>query len=905
VVKEEDALIERLSRSSLVCITKVAETAQSALQSYRRSGAGALASVNTFLDGKQVSSIDRIGVETREALVALAREPVVSRVSYIDEDGEEGTLFVTRGSPPPLDGLKLASYRAPSGRIASLPAGEGFQLRIGGRERWVTIQTSVKLHPHRDAEGWDSCGNEIDLDGFGKRTVVSLRALLEPRVAVVDEDLLTRLLAEEQEDNVLAGIRRSVLAHIGLRDQPILDQHQDEIFRLLINTCCFLSGPPGTGKTTTLIRRLGQKLDLDALDPAEAALVQRAEQNAPLPHQKSWLMFSPTELLRQYVKDAFAREGIPASADRIQTWSAYRRDFARNTLGILRTGTGRGQFVERQDEGHLEPNCGSTQARAWYEDFEDYLQQSFAAELIADAEHLGKSESDELAALGRRFRSLLEPYTRQPIGGAAAPIAAFSEDVQELADERKGDADRIVARALNRLLHEDRDFVAAFAQEVARQAAIQYAEQDDEDDLDSEFEDEDDELEASPTRSVSLKQVPVHYQKAVLAHARARARGRKLTEKSRSGRLVAWLGPERLPAREEIAQLARIGGERSRLRKFASLHSALLRSVPRIYKKYRRERHKEGRWYAAEPRSGADICWKELDLLILAILRLAGSVLDSYARASHVDLPERGALINIRGALRNQILVDEATDFSVIQLAAMRALAHPAIGSFFACGDFNQRLTPWGIAGDAELDWIAPDIDRRRITVSYRQSGKLVALAKRVAALGGASASDIALPDRLDNEGVAPVLRTHLCTDESVAEWLTERVREIETTVGALPTIAVLVSDEARVEPLAGTLSEKLADMNISAAACRRGEVVGNDRDVRVFDIQHIKGMEFEAVFFVDLDEIIEKEPDLYTKYLYVGATRAATYLGMTFRGELPPEIAPLSDAFQERWLAS
>lgn len=325
--------------------------------------------------------------------------------------------------------------------------------------------------------------------------------------------------------------------------------------------------------------------------------------------------------------------------------------------------------------------------------------------------------------------------------------------------------------------------------------------------------------------------------------------------------------------------------------------------MPRIYKKYRRERQKEERWYAAEPRSGADICWKELDLLILAILRLAGSALDSYARTARVDLPERGVLVNIRGALRNQILVDEATDFSIIQLAIMRALAHPATGSFFACGDFNQRLTPWGITSDAALGWVAPDIDRRRITVSYRQSDKLVTLARRVAALSAASASDIVLPDRLDSEGVAPVWKTRLATGESVAAWLTERIQEIETIVGALPTIAVLVNDETRVEPLAAELSEKLADMNISAAACRFGEVVGNERDVRVFDIQHIKGMEFEAVFFVDLDELIEHQPDLYPKYLYVGATRAATYLGMTFRGELPPELETLADSFQERWI--
>ncbi|HAZ8153761.1 TPA: ATP-binding domain-containing protein [Escherichia coli] len=51
---------------------------------------------------------------------------------------------------------------------------------------------------------------------------------------------------------------------------------------------------------------------------------------------------------------------------------------------------------------------------------------------------------------------------------------------------------------------------------------------------------------------------------------------------------------------------------------------------------------------------------------------------------------------------------------------------------------------------------------------------------------------------------------------------------------------------------------------------------------MRVFDIQHIKGMEFEAVFFVSIDQLATLHPALFGKYLYVGITRAATYLDVT-----------------------
>ena len=40
-----------------------------------------------------------------------------------------------------------------------------------------------------------------------------------------------------------------------------------------------------------------------------------------------------------------------------------------------------------------------------------------------------------------------------------------------------------------------------------------------------------------------------------------------------------------------------------------------------------------------------------------------------------------------------------------------------------------------------------------------------------------------------------------------------------------------------------------------------------------MFDIQYIKGLEFEAVFFVGVDQLAANQPELFDKYLYVGTT--------------------------------
>jgi hypothetical protein len=60
--------------------------------------------------------------------------------------------------------------------------------------------------------------------------------------------------------------------------------------------------------------------------------------------------------------------------------------------------------------------------------------------------------------------------------------------------------------------------------------------------------------------------------------------------------------------------------------------------------------------------------------------------------------------------------------------------------------------------------------------------------------------------------------------------------------------------------------------------------------------------LEFESVFFVGIDHLTESHPDLFDKYLYVGSTRAATYLGLTCTGSLPKVLESLRSHFVRDW---
>jgi DNA helicase IV len=117
-----------------------------------------------------------------------------------------------------------------------------------------------------------------------------------------------------------------------------------------------------------------------------------------------------------------------------------------------------------------------------------------------------------------------------------------------------------------------------------------------------------------------------------------------------------------------------------------------------------------------------------------------------------------------------------------------------------------------------------------------------------------------------------------------------------------LPSTAIFVNSEAEVAPIADALNAALAEHNIQVIACKEGQTVGQETNVRVFDIQHIKGLEFEAVFFIGIDQLATLHTELFDKYLYVGTTRAATYLGCTCEDVLPPQLEPIRNHFVQTW---
>lgn len=862
--------------------------------------------------GVRLDSFAQVNESTAERLAAAARDiredrtanfqklqqqPAIARLVVEDEDEKLGTLYITPAGTTDARSVRHCSYMSPMGRLAPLRVGDETEIRLPGGARWFTVREKMTFRPLEDAAGWDSQPAIYFQQDSVPLTIKSLRELLrEDGFSDEEIDAVSQWLgqgdAESSNENISEGIKRDTLTAMQLRIAPLLDRIQDRIFRLPLDSQIAVLGPPGTGKTTTMVRRLRQKLDLEFLEDEEKDLVKGSDADG-LEHADSWILFTPTELLRLYVKEALNKEGVPAHNGRLFTWEDYRWTTARDALGILRRASGGGLVMPRTpDDSWLAPEALTDQI-GWFEAFDAWQAERFIQQLADEAGHLQNSQDPRASALGNRVAEAIARSSGDVLR-LLGELLGFWKDLTDFAKAQGDGVKDALTSPVNAFVKADPEFLDAlsgFVTEMLREAP---------DDTDEE--EEDDTEDAEPVPTAGRRQVLELFRRAMRSLAIGQASGRLPAGTSRAGRILNFLKQRGLtaPALADAGRTLLLQRAAGRL---AGAPATYLRRFSTRYREFRRAMRAVGRWYpeTAGPASRAHPA--EIDVIMLAMLR-AGREIDQdrvlTARLAERRPPLLDAIAQLR---RNQVLVDEMTDFSPVQLACMAALTSMTTSSLFLSGDFNQRLTLWGSRSETDLTWVAPGLTIERIAISYRQSRKLAEFACRLARLQGAEVDDEA-PEFSENLGYDPVFGSALESDEMRARWLADRIREIESiSDGQLPTIAVLVPDKEMLAPFTLALNRELAELSLQAKAYSEGESIGRDKDVRVFPIEHIKGLEFEAVFFLDVDRLAEQHPQLFDRYIYVGATRAATFLGLTTSGTaLPSQLIHQDQGFGTQW---
>ena len=622
--------------------------------------------------------------------------------------------------------------------------------------------------------------------------------------------------------------------------------------------------------------------------------------------QKSWIFYSPNELLALFLRNSMTKEELTADTERVKVWSNHKGDLVKS-YRIVDTTTKRPFLFYNKSHG-LSLFTSNAKAISKIIEGLESSYMNFQKEKLnkvseIDVTHFkwknlgqsiqkyitGRSNAKSVEELIRLFLNLIDNFKKESDDIAAEYellVKKIASSIQVTIQK-----DTVRATAITLLL---------------KQWKTEANEVDEDEDEEADIEEEDfDEKE---------EQAAFDFEKELFTKLKSLCRKQALkkfdknTKFSKRDRELLTLIPEvaEPSGNDFLGQTAFFKKFFERITK--GVIANILREIPMIYKRHRREQlnSKATNWNLTileelvKKDKNSRIHPEEQALLLSfvngIILKLAKSFQKQYNDINH---PYINAFKN---HCKPVIGIDEATDFSIIDLIAINSFGHPELSSVTLSGDLMQRMTSDGLTSWQDFTEVIPNSEIKDLKVSYRQSPTLLALAKAIYQKStGQTANYESYIEKSDTEP-KPLMFVSKNEDDK-PQWIADRILEIYKAYGeSIPSIAIFLPDENQLESFANKLGglDTLADVGIPVMACRKGQVLGEKTAVRVFSIDVIKGLEFEAVFFHNIDELQNQKlgSDLFLKYLYVGLSRATFYLGLTLSNELSDNISFIADYF-------
>jgi hypothetical protein len=710
---------------------------------------------------------------------------------------------------------------------------------------------------------------------------------------------------KEERDNLINKIQNFIRKGYEMRYQPILDPIQDKMRRenIFDDNILIINGGPGTGKTISLVQRIKflisptiEKKD-DNDDEGYFKLGER-QKNVLFGKKNNWIFFSPSELLKLFLRDTIVKEGLAANSQTVKVWETHKLSlitlYKINQQFFLPTSTdtffGESLLINKPEN-----------IEKFIKEFEKY----YIAKQKERFENCTKENIDSfkwnsnLTELGKKIQKSLTRDINSIISLLNLFVFLrnnYKEEIDNLTKELKDKVGNLSAKLQAQLQSNDQKY--SKITELLNNNATEDAEngEEDEENIPTEKDNQiklNRKLEKICKREGLRKRINIaEVEKGVLS----------LIEINNSEY------SDELDAIGELAHFERIF--KSLI--FGSAENTILNEIPKVYREFRLDCYvnNNGNYHldillqvidAGESRRKEVLHADEQAFLLYFIndfcYQFAKINRSQFEQANH-------SYINgYKNNCKPIIGIDEATDFSIIDLLSMHSLKNYDIHSVTLSGDILQNITDSGLKSWDDISNLSfLKTNKEDLNISYRQSHSLVELAKDMHHRITRQEANYKSYLEEDKDEPKPLICIS-CDEDVKLNWIANRIQEIyekyQDAMGIIPSIAVFTQTEMEAENVAARLNGLLAELGVIVRYCRGGEVLGDSEAARVYCIDKIKGLEFEACFIHNFEELLKSEnSDIALKHLYVGLSRAAFYLGLTSSEEFNEKLSFMNKHF-------
>lgn len=708
-----------------------------------------------------------------------------------------------------------------------------------------------------------------------------------------------RYLTKQQEDlkNITIYIRKQG----EMRYSRIVDPIQTGIMsdNLYDGKTVIIKGGPGTGKTTTMIHRLSYLTDMYAIDEDEKNKlnkykinpVQRRLLRKAIKDNRDWMFFSPSQMLKEYLGNAMKKEGLTNTAEKVWNWKDYCRMILQQNYHLLETDNSNAPFkISYVKDTLFYQGCDIIDT------FTNFYLDQFR-EIKDQLPKLETGEKDfEWTAIAKNIKKMLDEMDSYDLAHFVSLFysleSLYGKDRTRLLRERNNVLGEL-AEKVCAILDENEnakseikdifDFTSdGLLEDVAG----------DEDLGDEEDVDNNDGLKGKIKKLFrpNSENKPMEHelsgeiQKWLKSYCYS-----KVNEDSKLSDEQFLIADILVPLIEnkfddEIRKIGELMVFEQYAKYTRGVCSIMLNGIPVRYKKFREYLIKakyEGCNLKMlrdlmQTKQGKELHHQEQALLLGFFNTLVKKIKDTALtnfRHDYIDAYDEVA--------RPIIGIDEATDFSICDIYAMQSLLTRSFNSLTLCGDIMQRMTDYGIKSWSELENVVDNPKPVEMKTSYRQSKRLLEVARQ---LYSDTLGEIPSYKAFMKSSKVPAPLVYVDENELYKiEWISKRISEVYRAYGEqLPSIAIFVTDKGYISRFIEYLENTpfFKEKKIKAID---GTNAGNipENHICVYSIDVVKGMEFDVVFFHNIDKS-DANMELVKRYIYVGVSRAAFFLGIT-----------------------